>query len=293
MFAAPHRDRRIRPAEPPHVTERIHAVVFAGGSAFGLEALRACAAFSNRKASVTTAAAGPLVPAPSLRSRHRQEARAPDARDGRAASGGRAEAKVAEGAVGAGTGATVGKLFGMERAMKSGIGSFTVESAGGLLVSSLAAVNAFGDVIDSRPATGKIVAGARRSPDSTEFANTSPKRNRQRRALPHQNTTLVIVATNARLSKVGATKLAEFASLGVARSIAPVWTTFDGDVVIALSAVRSRPISMRSAWQRRSAFPRRSCERCNWPPAWEAYLDYIRELELATPGRLTSFSMSH
>jgi L-aminopeptidase/D-esterase-like protein len=142
---------------------------------------------------------------------------------------------VAEGCVGAGTGATVGKLFGLKRSMKSGIGSFTVPLPDGVLVSSLAAVNAFGDVLD--PQTSKIVAGTRRAPNSAEFADTAEtmKTGDRVNALPHQNTTLVVVATNAQLSKVGASKLAEFGSLGVARSISPVWTMFDGDVVIGLS----------------------------------------------------------
>ena len=135
---------------------------------------------------------------------------------------------VPEGCVGAGTGATVGKLFGMKRAMKSGIGSYTVTLPDGVLVSSLAAVNAFGDVID--PASSKIVAGARRAPESTEFANTAEAMKTANRVagLTHQNTTLVAVATNAQLSKVGASKVAEFGSAGMARAISPVWTMFDG-----------------------------------------------------------------
>ena len=119
--------------------------------------------------------------------------------------------------------------------MKSGLGIFHRELAGGVLVSSLVAVNAFGDVRD--PATGKIVAGARKSPDSREFADTEEivKRSARRAAPVQQNTTLAVVATNARLSKVEATKLAQFASLGMARTIYPVNTMFDGDTDFALS----------------------------------------------------------
>jgi L-aminopeptidase/D-esterase-like protein len=154
---------------------------------------------------------------------------------GEAASAAATDKPVVEGAVGAGTGATVGKLFGMARAMKSGIGSYTVALPGGVIVSALAAVNAVGDVID--PATGKIVAGARVSRDSRDFANTAEqmKRGAGRTDLQNKNTTLVVVATNARLSKPMTNKLAQFGSIGVARAISPVWTMYDGDVVMALS----------------------------------------------------------
>jgi L-aminopeptidase/D-esterase-like protein len=151
---------------------------------------------------------------------------------GEAAAAAAHDGPVVEGAVGAGTGATVGKILGMKQAMKSGIGSFTVELPGGVKVAALAAVNAVGDVRDS---AGKIIAGARRSPDSMEFADGA--RALMSRTLPaaRQNTTLVAVATNAALTKVEATKLAQFGSLGVARSINPVNMTSDGDLVIAMS----------------------------------------------------------
>ena len=142
--------------------------------------------------------------------------------------------------MGAGTGATVGKIFGMKQAMKSGIGSFTVTLPGGVLVASLVAVNAFGDVRD--PDTGKIVAGARKAPDSREFADTveQMKRGELGRLRSGSNTTLAVVATNARLTKVQANKLAQFASLGMARTIYPVNTMADGDTAFALSIGRPR-----------------------------------------------------
>ena len=142
---------------------------------------------------------------------------------------------VAEGATGAGTGATVGKIFGLRQAMKSGIGSGLVELKGGVLVAALALVNAFGDVRD--PASGKLIAGARRAADSLELADTEAvmKAGGVRPPAGGRNTTLAVVATNARLTKVQATKLAECGSLGVARTIYPVWTMYDGDVVFGLS----------------------------------------------------------
>jgi L-aminopeptidase/D-esterase-like protein len=141
---------------------------------------------------------------------------------------------VKEGCAGAGTGATIGKLFGMRRAMKGGIGSYTVTLPGGVLVSALVAVNALGDVRD--PATGKIVAGARKTAGSREFIDSHAEMMRGAiiGAAPG-NTTLAVVATNARLNKVQANKLAQFASLGMARTIYPVNTMADGDIAFALS----------------------------------------------------------
>jgi L-aminopeptidase/D-esterase-like protein len=136
--------------------------------------------------------------------------------------------------VGAGTGATIGKLFGQRRAMKGGTGSYTVTLPGGVLVSALVAVNALGDVRD--PSTGKIVAGARKPAGSREFIDSEAemKRGAIIGAAPG-NTTLAVVATNARLNKVQANKLAQFASLGMARTIYPVNTMADGDIAFALS----------------------------------------------------------
>jgi L-aminopeptidase/D-esterase-like protein len=95
-------------------------------------------------------------------------------------------------------------------------------------------VNAFGDVRD--PATGKLIAGARKASDSMELADTQDQMKRGAHgSFIHHNTTLAVVATNARLTKVGATKLAQLAGLGMARTIYPVNTMFDGDIVFALS----------------------------------------------------------
>jgi L-aminopeptidase/D-esterase-like protein len=217
---------------PLHLTERVHAVVLAGGSAFGLEAASGVRRYLEHKGIgyETPAAKVPLVPAAILYDLAIGKASARPTREmGEVAAGAASSAAVPEGAVGAGTGATVGKLLGMDHAMKSGLGTATVTLPGGVLVSALAAVNALGDVID--PKNGRVVAGARTARDSVEFANSAGILERG----GPQNTTLVVVATNARLNKVGATKLAQFGSLGVARTIAPVWTTFDGDVTFAFS----------------------------------------------------------
>jgi L-aminopeptidase/D-esterase-like protein len=225
---------------PLHVTERIHGVVFAGGSAFGLEAASGVRRFLDHKG-VGFKAANSRVPLvvgailfdlgfakPGVR---------PTREMGEAAAAAATDKAVVEGAIGAGTGATVGKIFGMKQAMKSGIGSFTVPLEGqypGVQVAALAVVNAVGDIRD--PANRKIIAGARRAPNSAEFADTAKvMKAGLGSGFSRENTSLVVVATNAALTKAEATKLAQLASLGMARSIDPVNTMSDGDLVIALS----------------------------------------------------------
>ncbi len=225
---------------PLHVTDVVHAVVLAGGSAFGLEAASGVRRYLEHKGVgfETRAAKVPIVPCAILYDLGIGKSNVRPTREmGEAAAAASTAEPVEEGAVGAGTGATVGKLFGMSRAMKSGLGSATValeERYAGVLVSALAVVNSFGDVRD--PDTGKLVAGARRAPDSMEFADTARHLRRGvRGGFSRQNTTLAVVATNARLTKVQATKLAQLAQNGLARTIWPAHTMFDGDLVIALS----------------------------------------------------------
>jgi L-aminopeptidase/D-esterase-like protein len=227
--------------DPGHVAGRVHAVVLAGGSAFGLEAASGVRRYLESKGVgfETSAARVPIVPCAIL---YDLGIGRPDVRPtremGEVAAAAATNRAVEEGVVGAGTGATVGKLFGMKQAMKSGIGSADVALEGacaGVEVAALVAVNAFGDVID--PRTSRIVAGARVSPESSEFADTARQMKQGRSgSFRRENTTLAVVATNARLTKVEARKLAQLAHLGMARAINPVNTMFDGDVVIALSA---------------------------------------------------------
>jgi L-aminopeptidase/D-esterase-like protein len=234
--------QEIETLRPGHVTDRVHAVTLAGGSAFGLDAATGVRRYlANRK--VGFAFGGqhiPIVPAAILFDLGIGKSNLhPGAAMGEAAAMAATDEAVAEGNVGAGTGATIGKLFGRTRAMKGGVGSYTVTLPGGVLVSALIAVNAVGDVRD--PATGKIVAGARKNADSREFADS--EREILNGALlggARSNTTLGVVATNAVLDKVQATKLAQFASLGMARTIYPVNTMSDGDTVFALSIGSAR-----------------------------------------------------
>ena len=222
---------------PLHITSQLDAVVLAGGSAFGLEAASGVRrVLESRGAGFPTPAGRvPLVASAILYDLALGDASARPTREmGALAAESASTDPVAEGNHGAGTGASVGKLFGMERAMKSGIGSATVALAGrfsGVLVAALVANNAFGDVID--PADGRIVAGARKATGG--FADSAAALLRGEGRLAFGNTTLAVVATNARLSKVEATKLAQLAQQGLVRTISPVHTTVDGDVVIAAS----------------------------------------------------------
>jgi L-aminopeptidase/D-esterase-like protein len=225
---------------PLHVTDRIHGICLAGRSAFGLEA--ACGVRKYLEAKKIGFQAGkffvPIVPAAILFDLGIGDGSVrPNREMGEAAAAAANDGIVEEGCVGAGTGATVGKLFGMARAMKSGIGTFTMEAGGNsgrAIVSALVVVNALGDVRD--PHTGRIIAGARKSAGSHEFEDSEAAMIKGASGgFTRSNTTLAVVATNARLSKTGATKLAQLASLGVARAIAPVNTMSDGDMVFALS----------------------------------------------------------
>ena len=223
--------------DPSHVTGQIHGILLTGGSAFGLEAASGVRRYLEHAGYGfnTGVAKVPIVPAavifdlgigkPNIR---------PTAAMGEAAASSATAGAVEEGNVGVGTGATVGKILGMKCAMKAGVGSYTVTLPGGVMVAALVVVNAFGDVRD--PSTGKIVAGARISPDSTEFANTIDQMKLKTPAgWGGRNTTLGVVATNAKLNKVEAGKLARFASLALARCLYPVNTSFDGDTVFAMS----------------------------------------------------------
>jgi len=229
--------QEIEVLNPGHVADKVHGILLAGGSAFGLEAAAGVRRYlASRKVGLAFGGQHiPIVPAAILFDLGIGKPGVhPNVAMGEAAASAATSDAVKEGCVGAGTGATIGKLFGMRRAMKSGIGSWTLSLPGGVLVSALVAVNALGDVRD--PASGKLVAGARRSAESSELADSEAEI--LRGAViggGSGNTTIGVVATNAQLNKVQANKLAQFASLGVARAIYPVNTMADGDTTFALS----------------------------------------------------------
>jgi L-aminopeptidase/D-esterase-like protein len=223
--------------DPRHLAARIHAVVLAGGSAFGLEAVFGVMAHLEAEAIgfETPAARVPLVAGAILYDLGVGDRRArPDRAMGQAAAAAASAAPVPEGSVGAGTGATVGKLFGLPRAMKGGLGTAS-RSAGTATVGALVAVNAVGDVRD--PATGALVAGARDAPDGRQLVDTA--RALRAGAPPPgfrgTHTTIGVVATDARLTKGEAAQLASIAHLGLAAALSPPHTTADGDTLFCLS----------------------------------------------------------
>ena len=225
---------------PLHLTTHVHGVVFAGGSAFGLEAVSGVRKFLEHKGVGfdTGHARVPIVPGAILYDLGIGKSHVrPNREMGEAAAAAATDGPVKEGNVGAGTGASVGKVFGMAQAMKGGVGSYTVSLGGAnsrVRVSALVVVNAVGDIIDYH--NGKILAGTRKSRDSQEFVNSADAIKQGARAgFKNANTTLVVVATNVGLTKVQATRLAQLSQHGVVRTISPVNTLSDGDIAIALS----------------------------------------------------------
>ncbi len=230
--------RELDALSPLHLVPHVHAVLLAGGSAFGLDAAAGVMRYLEERGigfdvQVTRV---PIVPTAILFDLRIGSAMArPDSRMAYQACEQATSGPILEGSVGAGTGATVGKLLGIHHAMKSGVGTAGKELAGGLRVAALAAVNAFGDIRD--PHSGEVVAGARVAPDSDRFLDSARAMQEGviRPGPSGENTTLAVVATNARLTKLQATKLAQMAQQGLVRTISPVHTTLDGDLVIGLA----------------------------------------------------------
>lgn len=226
--------------DPVNTVERIHAVVLSGGSAFGLDAASGVVRYLEERdigyrvgEHVVPIVVGAILFDLSIGGR-------PELRPGpecgyraaAAASAGRFE----EGSVGAGAGATVGKLRGLEHAMKGGIGTASITLEDGLTIAALVAVNAIGDIVD--PATGQIVAGVR-DESGTGFADArrlirAGARGPDGGGGP-RNTTIGVVATNATLTKAQITRVAQMAHDGLARAIYPAHTPGDGDTVFGLA----------------------------------------------------------
>jgi L-aminopeptidase/D-esterase-like protein len=227
--------------DPVNSVQQVQAVVLAGGSAFGLDAASGAMRWLEEKGLGYPTRAGvvPIVPAAILFDLGIGDAKVrPTAECGyRAVAAASAEA-VAEGSVGAGAGATVGKVLGPTRAMKSGLGTSALALEGGLVVAALAAVNAVGDVVD--PATGRVVAGVRTADgkglaDARVLLRSSALFRASEVPRSGENTTLGVVATNARLSKAQATKVAQMAHDGLARALFPAHLPSDGDTIFALA----------------------------------------------------------
>jgi L-aminopeptidase/D-esterase-like protein len=226
--------------DPMNMAQKIHAVMLAGGSAFGLDAASGIMQFLEERGigfdvEVTKV---PLVCGAVLFDLvvgdHRIR---PDRAMGYQACLAAGGSGSGQGNTGAGTGASVGKIFGMSRAMKSGLGSFAVQ-AGDLKIGAIVAVNALGDVID--PETGERLAGALNEDlnglaDTEEYLINSSLENKN---FFSGNTTIGVVASNAVLTKAQASKMASMAHDGYARTIRPAHTMFDGDTIFALATGR-------------------------------------------------------
>ncbi len=221
---------------PMTLVERVHAVLLTGGSAFGLAAADGVVRYLEEQGIGFDVAVAkvPIVPAAVIFDLMIGSATVrPTAEMGYAAVRGASAGPVDEGSVGAGCGATVGKLLGMRSAMKGGVGTWAVNLPGGVIVGALVVVNAFGDVLDEH--TGQVLAGAR-DPATGRFLNTADALIRGQRAPAFTaNSTLGVVATNAALTKEQANKLAQLGHDGLARVISPVHTMIDGDTIFALS----------------------------------------------------------
>ncbi len=225
---------------PGNLVGVVHAVVLAGGSAFGLAAADGVMRYLAERG-VGFFYAGrhiPIVPAAILMDLAigRPDVH-PGPEDGYRAAEAASDGPVSEGSVGAGTGATVAKTLGMDHALKGGVGTAAERLPGGVVVGALAAVNAAGDIVD--PSTGALVAGPRAEPGRFERSLDVIRQGRawrfDRPDTGREHTTLVVVATNVRLTKEQANRLATVAHDGLARTIVPAHAMGDGDAVFALA----------------------------------------------------------
>lgn len=233
---------------PLNLVEKVQAILLAGGSAYGLDAASGVMRYlEEQKIGFNTGAAlVPIVPAAILYDLGlgRADVR-PTPQMGYEAASAASRSKPEEGNVGAGTGASVGKIFGNAGAMKAGMGTASLEIGGGVIVGALVAMNAFGDVMN--PQTGQILAGARPAKigplhlgGEGPFANTlEVMKTLAGRSImglaARSNTVIGVVATNAALNKAQAAKVAQMAHDGLARAVRPAHTLLDGDTIFALS----------------------------------------------------------
>lgn len=227
---------------PANLVDRVHAVLLAGGSAWGLDAATGVMRWLEEQdvGLDVRAAKLPIVPGAVLFDLMVGDAKIrPDAQAGYAAADAASTRAPKEGNVGAGSGAAVGKIFGIARAMKGGIGTASV-TVGDVTVGAIIACNALGDVID--PETGEVIAGARtRNGKSLVDSRRAILRgDAPKPLLAGTNTTIGVIATDAPITKVQASRLATMAHDGLARAINPVHTMSDGDTLFALGTGRAK-----------------------------------------------------
>jgi len=225
---------------PMHLVNQVNAVLLTGGAAFGLDAaagvMRYCE--ENKMGFETGFARVPIVPAAVLFDLGIGDSKVrPDAEMGYQACLNASDGPVAEGNVGVGTGATVGKILLPKMATKSGVGTASIDLGGGGIVAALVAVNPFGDVID--PESGNIIAGTRGIKgyaDTLKVMKSFVGKKVMGFASGGSNTVIGVVATNVKLNKEGVTRVAQMAHNGLARTIRPAFTLLDGDTCFALSS---------------------------------------------------------
>lgn len=225
--------------DPANLVQEVHAVVLSGGSAFGLETAGGVSRYLEEQG-IGYAVGEVIVPIVSAAILFDlfvgDGSIRPDAECGYRASvtAMSTYGPVPEGSVGAGAGATVGKLRGMGRAMKGGIGTASIRLPSGLIVAAIVAVNAVGDIID--PGTGQVIAGVRgEGSDELVDARQLIREGIPPAAMPGSNTVIGVVATNADLTQAEATKVARMAHDGIARTVSPAHTPWDGDTIFALA----------------------------------------------------------
>lgn len=222
---------------PAHLVERAHAILLAGGSAFGLDAASGVMRFleEHKIGFAYGNAYVPVVPAAALFDLDMGNALVrPDQASGYAACQAATDGAIEEGSVGAGTGARIGNLLGSKFRTKGGIGTASQKIGKGIVVAALVAVNSLGDVVD--PETGEIIAGTRK-PIVGGWLGTGNaiKGDLSQIALGLKNTTIGVVATNAQLTKEQVNIVAAMAHDGIARATRPSHTMFDGDTLFALA----------------------------------------------------------
>lgn len=247
---------------PVNLVDKVNAILLAGGSAFGLDAASGVMRYlQEHKIGFNAGSVRvPIVPAAILFDLGIGDPLAhPDANMGYQACQVASSETPAQGNFGAGCGATVGKLLGMGQAMKSGIGTASLDIGGGVVVGAIVAVNAFGDVVD--PHSGQILAGTRSTQvgplklgnsgyfaDTLNTLKTLPGRTVLGLAA-RSNTVIGVVASNARFDKAATCKVAQMAQDGLARCIRPAHTMLDGDTIFALSTGKKRAdVSTVGAW---------------------------------------------
>ena len=238
---------------PLNLVSNVNAVVLAGGSAFGLDAATGVMRYlEEQKIGFNTGVARvPIVPSAILFDLNLGRAdRRPDAAMGYEAAAAASKEPSREGNVGVGTGASIGRILGLNSAMKTGLGTASIDVGGGVIVGALIAVNAFGDVVD--PNTGVILAGARtrksknlRVGEPGYFGDTlKMMKSVYGRTImsfaTHFNTVIGVVATNAKFNKAEANKVAQMAHNGIARAVRPAHTMLDGDTLFALATGRRK-----------------------------------------------------